>query len=49
MKSGMKLRMIVAILGTMLALGGCCYASEVVVKSTVSHQSQWLMSIGEVR
>ena len=46
MKSGMKLRMIVAILGTMLALGGCCYASEVVVKSPVSHQSQWLMSIG---
>ena len=38
--------MIGAIVGVMFALGGCCYVPEAGVKSLVSHQSQWLMSIG---
>jgi hypothetical protein len=42
----MKNRMTGAIVGVIFALGGCCYVPEAGVKSLVSHQSQWLMSIG---
>ena len=48
MKSEMKdgMIMICAIVGVIFALGGCCYVPEAGVKSLVSDQSQWLMSIG---